>query len=98
MFQKCEIAYSRVSLISVLVSKETLQALQIFSRSLFDCQSLTLNVIRLSQFVRNSQLCHKIGPNVFVFVFSFAFFLVKLCPLILLINCQKGLRIGIWLR
>ena len=38
MFQKCEIAYSRVSLISVLVSKETSQELQMLSRSLSDCQ------------------------------------------------------------
>ena len=38
------------------------------SRSLFDCQSLTLNVmIQVSQFVNSSQLCHSIALNVFVF-------------------------------
>ena len=34
------------------------------SRSLFDCQSLTLNVmIRVSQFVRKSQLSHKVTKS-----------------------------------
>ena len=40
--------------------KQTLQELRMLSRSLYDCQSLNLNVmIKVSQFVRNSQLCHE---------------------------------------
>ena len=36
-----------------------MQELRMLLRSLSDCQSLTLNdMIRVSQFVRNSQLCH----------------------------------------
>ena len=38
---------------------KTLQELQMLSTTLFDCQSLTLNVmIQVSQFVSNSQLRH----------------------------------------
>ena len=34
------------------------------SRSLFDCQSSTLNImIRFSQFVSNSQLCHQVNNS-----------------------------------
>ena len=38
---------------------QTSQELQMLSRSLSDCKSLTLNVmIQVLQFVSNSQLCH----------------------------------------
>ena len=38
---------------------KTSQELQMLPRSLSDCKSLTLNVmIQVSQFVRNSHLCH----------------------------------------
>ena len=69
------------------------QELRMLSRSLIECQSLTLNfMIQVSQFVNNSQLCHSIALNVsvFVFLFVFVFVLVMPCLLIPLINCQKG--------
>ena len=38
---------------------KTSQELRMLSRSLSDCQSLTLNVmIQVSQFVSDSQMCH----------------------------------------
>ena len=41
------------------VTSQTSQELQMLSRSLSDCKSLTLNVmIQVLHFVSNSQLCH----------------------------------------
>ena len=60
--------------------KKISQDLQMLSRSLSDWQLLTLNVmISVSQFVRNSQLCHKITKSllslrIFDFVFVFDIF------------------------
>ena len=40
--------------------QQTAQELRMLSNSLFDCQSLTLNIkIRVSQFIGNSPLCQK---------------------------------------
>ena len=43
---------------------QTSQELRMLSRSLSNCQSLTLNVmISVSQFVRNSQLCQQVTKS-----------------------------------
>ena len=68
--------------------------LRTLSRSLSDCQSLTLNVmIRVSQFVRNSQqLCHYVtkslnrSQRLRLRLRRF----ICLCLLVFLINCQKS--------
>ena len=55
----------------MIKQNKPLQELQMLSRSLSDCQSLSLKVmIRVSLFVWNSQLCDRVAEsyNVFVFV------------------------------
>ena len=80
--------------ISCSTIKKNSQKLRMLSQSLSDCQSLTLNVmIRVSQFVRNSQqLCHYVtkslnrSQRLRLRLRRF----ICLCLLVFLINCQKS--------
>ena len=48
----------------MIKQNKPLQELQMLSRSLSDCQSLSLKVmIRVSLFVWNSQLCHLVAES-----------------------------------
>ena len=63
----------------------TEKELRMLSRSLSECQTSIFNVVvTVSQFVRNSQLCLLIAPNVLVYLLVMPGFLVPQN------NCQKG--------
>ena len=54
---------------TLLDLKQNIARIAKVSRSLSDCQSLTLNVmIQVSQFSRNSQLCHEVTNSLVIVV------------------------------
>ena len=59
------------------------------SRSLFDCQSLTLNVmIEVSQFFSNSQLCHQVTNSLTHFQCLCLCSVVIVAIVIIAMNCS----------